>query len=342
MNSRVHPVGRTRRRVPNAVRSAAILIVAFFAYVAGFAPANAATVVTSNSTGTHEGNFYSFWQEASGGSMTLNSGGNYSVTWNSNAKNIVVGKGWNPGNATDSVTYSGSFNCNGNCYLALYGWYQNPLVEWYIVENWGNYNPSTGATRVGSVQSDGSTYDLYKATRTNAPSIEGTKTFTQYFAVRQAKRTGGTITKSTIFNAWRNAGLQFGSANYEIMATEGYYSSGSSNITVSRGGSSGGGGGGGGTTPPPTNPGSCVATLSAGDKWSDRYNLNVSVSGASTWTVTVKVPSPEKVLSTWNISASYPDAQTLVAKSNGSGNNWGMTIQTNGTWTWPTVSCSSG
>ncbi|CAL9649944.1 Bifunctional xylanase_deacetylase [Streptomyces sp. enrichment culture] len=100
------------------------------------------------------------------------------------------------------------------------------------------------------------------------------------------------------------------------------------------GGGSGGGGGGGG--------GACTAALSAGSRWSDRYNLNVSVSGSSNWTVTMRVPSPAKVSATWNVSASYPDSQTLVARPNGSGNNWGVTIQTNGNWTWPTVSCSTG
>ncbi|GGR91981.1 acetylxylan esterase [Streptomyces humidus] len=95
----------------------------------------------------------------------------------------------------------------------------------------------------------------------------------------------------------------------------------------------GGGGGGGGDT--------CTATLSAGQQWGDRYNLDVAVSGAGNWTVTMNIPSPAKVLSTWNVSASYPSAQVMTAKPNGSGNNFGVTVQPNGNWTWPTVSCTA-
>ncbi|MER7925115.1 MULTISPECIES: polysaccharide deacetylase family protein [unclassified Streptomyces] len=94
-----------------------------------------------------------------------------------------------------------------------------------------------------------------------------------------------------------------------------------------------GNGGGGGS--------SCTATLSAGTQWSDRYNLNVAVTGSSNWTVTMNVPSPAKILSTWNIAATYPSSQVLTAKPNGSGNSWGVTIQANGNWTWPTVSCTA-
>ncbi len=99
---------------------------------------------------------------------------------------------------------------------------------------------------------------------------------------------------------------------------------------------------GGGDPGNPGNPGgSCTASLSAGTSWSDRYNLNVSVTGSTAWTVTLNIPSPARVINSWNISATYQNQQTLVARPNGAGNNFGITIQHNGNRTWPSVSCSA-
>ncbi|KAE9404044.1 hypothetical protein BT96DRAFT_447455 [Gymnopus androsaceus JB14] len=184
-------------------------------------------------TGTNNGYFYSVYSDSSvTGTYTNLAGGEYSVNWGGSG-DLVVGKGWNPG-GPKSVTYSGTFQSSGNAYLSVYGWTTNPLIEYYITESYGNYNPSTGGTYKGTCTSDGGTYQLYTQTRTNAPSISGTQTFQQYWSIRTSHRVGGTVTTGNHFNCWKAVGLPLGTFNYMILATEGYSSTGSSTITVGR------------------------------------------------------------------------------------------------------------
>jgi endo-1,4-beta-xylanase len=237
------------------------LLVAVSAAVSALAfPGNAtdpgsllARAGTPSSTGTHNGFYYSFWTDG-GGTVTYNNGnaGSYSVSWQ-NCNNFVGGKGWNPGSNNRVISYSASYNPSGNSYLTVYGWTTNPLIEYYILESFGTYNPGQAATPKGSFTSDGGTYNLYVSTRVNQPSINGTQTFQQYWSIRQSKRTSGSVTFANHVNAWRSAGLNLGTHNYQVFATEGYQSSGSSSVTVSEGGS-------GSTNNPTSTPGTTTTS----------------------------------------------------------------------------------
>src|ERR1700722_14987808 len=338
--------GNRRRR--SRLRLLIVACAAMLAAPATVALSGTAHAATcSNQTGTTNGYYYQMWSNGQGSAcVTVGSGGNqYSTTW-SGIGDFVAGVGWQPG-SNQTVSFSGSMNASGGTALSsLYGWSTNPLVEYYVIEDDQGGNPSLG-TLMGTTTSDGATYNLYEHQQVNQPCITGNScTFEQYLAIRQGNTTSGTITTQNFFNAWASHGMNLGSLNYQIFATEAWGGgSGSSNFTVSHGSSprgGGGGGGGGGGPGGGGGSGGCTATLSAGTIGSNWYNLNVAVSGSNTWTVTVNMVAPSVVYSTSNVNATWPSQYVMKATPNGSGNNWSFTVSPNGTWTWPAVSCSTG
>ncbi|OJJ47373.1 hypothetical protein ASPZODRAFT_16054 [Penicilliopsis zonata CBS 506.65] len=190
--------------------------------------------ITTSTTGTSDGWYYSFWTNGGGTvDYTNDDGGEYTVTWE-DCGDFTCGKGWEVGSERD-ITFSADFSPSGNAYLAVYGWTENPLIEYYILENYGDYDPGTEMTYMGSVESDGSLYYIYEHEQVDQPSVESdSSTFMQYWSIRVDLRSEGTVTTANHFAAWEELGMSLGSDfNYQIMLTEGYESSGSSIVTVS-------------------------------------------------------------------------------------------------------------
>ncbi|KAJ4351607.1 uncharacterized protein N0V89_006950 [Didymosphaeria variabile] len=179
--------------------------------------------------------YNTFWTDTAASVKYSNlAEGAYSVTWNGTG-NFVGGKGWNPGSTSKTVNWTGSFEPNGYAYLTVYGWTTNPLIEYYIVENYHpDHEPAAPpeGEMVTNLTSDGSVYSVRTKMRVNKPSIQGTATFRQIFSVRQDVRSEGMVTVGNHFAAWKGAGLKTGTHNYMVMATEGNNSSGKANIEV--------------------------------------------------------------------------------------------------------------
>jgi hypothetical protein len=182
-------------------------------------------------TAKNDGYDVEMWNEDRKGtaSMTLGVGGAFKCAWN-NIRNVLFRAGRKFGETqthtqigTISIEYKADkFDLPGaggtkNAYLSVYGWITNGagssttnLVEYYIIENYGEFNPGTGnsnAVSKGSATIDGAVYNFYEIPMTNRPSIKGNTNFTQYLSIRQTKRMEGTISVSEHFKAWNTAGM---------------------------------------------------------------------------------------------------------------------------------------
>ena len=194
--------------------------------------------ICRNATGERYGLFHTFWHDSGEGCLTLARNGGYHVRWTLGPQgNLVAGRGWRRGAADRIVGYRAKrFDPGVNGYLTLYGWSKDPLVEYYVVDNWGGFTPpGPGAVPLGTVHSDGGTYRVYRMRRIEQPSIAGTASFDQYWSVRTARRPLGRDSLITFANhvaAWRRAGMKLGSLDYQVFATEGFGSTGASTVVV--------------------------------------------------------------------------------------------------------------
>ncbi|WP_155250143.1 glycoside hydrolase family 11 protein [Ruminococcus flavefaciens] len=223
------------------------------------AVASAADQQTRGNIGGYD---YEMWNQNGQGQVSMNPGaGSFTCSW-SNIENFLARMGKNYDSQKKNykafgnivLTYDVEYTPRGNSYMCVYGWTRNPLMEYYIVEGWGDWRPpGNDGENKGTVTLNGNTYDIRKSMRYNQPSLDGTATFPQYWSVRtqsgsannQTNYMKGTIDVSKHFEAWEKAGLDMSGTLYEVsLNIEGYRSNGSANVksvTVTEGAGGGGG-----------------------------------------------------------------------------------------------------
>jgi endo-1,4-beta-xylanase len=184
---------------------------------------------------------YTLYESGSGGSMTVYGQAQFSAKWNNSGDFLArVGLGWNStqtyseiGTITATFAETKTGTAGGYSYIGIYGWSENPLHEYYIVDDWfGTGSPNPGGTKMGTITVDGGTYDVYMHTQTNQPSITGTATFVQFFSVRQTPRTCGTISISEHFAQWATMGMTLGNMEEARIVVEAGGGTGSIDFTT--------------------------------------------------------------------------------------------------------------
>jgi len=191
-------------------------------------------------TGIKDGYRYELWNQYGQGvaCMTVDSGALFSGVWNG-IHNYLARRGleFDTTRIPEEIgTFVAKYNCNYNpesksglSYLAVYGWTINPLVEYYIVEDWRNWIPSMapGSKFKGTIKVDGSIYDIYENIRIKQPSILGDTTFVQYFSIRRDTRNSGIISITEHFKKWQSLNMPMGYLFEVSFVVEGYESNGS-------------------------------------------------------------------------------------------------------------------
>ncbi len=189
------------------------------ACAAATVPSGGTSHCSSNQSGSVGNQQWTVWSSGGGGCLiTYGSSAAFSATWNNSGDFLArVGQALGSSKTYDQFTtiaadFAETKSGSGGGYssIGIYGWSVSPLVEFYVDEDSYNHLGGSG-TKMGTFTIDGEgTYDVYKHTQVNQPSIQGTSTFDQFISVRQSPRTCGHISLSKHFAAWKGFGMTLG------------------------------------------------------------------------------------------------------------------------------------
>ena len=230
---------------------------------------------TSSTIRNCNGYDYELWSQNNRGTVNMQitggstnpSGGTFEATW-SGTENILfrAGKKWGSSSKTTaksigniSLEFAATWTSSDNVkMLGIYGWAYYPAgslptktesgqnttfsnqIEYYIIQDRGNYNPGSGGKKYGEATIDGIAYDFWMCDRINQPMLTGNGNFKQYFSVPKSTsshRQSGMVSISKHFEEWDKVGMKMMDCPlYEVaMKVESYTGSaggkGSANVT---------------------------------------------------------------------------------------------------------------
>jgi len=172
--------------------------------------------VTSNKVGSINGIEYELWAYSGNNNATFYSDGSFSCSFSS-TKDCLCRSGLSFDSTkthqqigqiyADFKLVKQNISNVDYSYIGIYGWTKNPLVEFYVVDNWlSQYRPGdwVGNKKYGDFTIDGAQYTVYENT------IDGYTQFKQYFSIRQQARDCGTIDITAHFEQWEKLGMTMG------------------------------------------------------------------------------------------------------------------------------------
>jgi hypothetical protein len=138
------------------------------------------------------------------------------------------------GTVSADYAYTKTGTAGGYSFVGIYGWTNNPLIEFYIVDDWFGTGsaPTAGGSLKGTFSVDSGTYKIYTHQQVNQPSIHGNTTFMQYFSIRQTARQCGHISISEHWKQWKSLGLDLGKMYEAKLLIEAGGGTGSIDYTV--------------------------------------------------------------------------------------------------------------
>lgn len=200
---------------------------------------------STNKNGTYALYDYAYWNDYAGSiKMTHHNRGGYDCYWkdvkdclfmtgeifqkSSNDKRKMFG--------SPVSEYRAVMDPETDYFFGGYGWFSDPSVEFFIIDDWGIRKPVFSGDPIGRVEIDDGTYDIYRKHLMTQPGLTSGLPVYSYYSVRTEKRSAesniieGKISIGKHLDALKKLGVELGDVYEVMLAVEAFDSSGSAHI----------------------------------------------------------------------------------------------------------------